>query len=66
MKIKDAACVNFKMKKKDSENHLNEALEELSLLKSDILLENKKNLNIIKCPFCDMKCERRVELSHTM
>ena len=56
VKVKDGACMNFKNKKEESENRLNEVLTELNSLTSNIS-------NILKCPFCDMKSNNRVKLS---
>ena len=43
VKVKDVACMNFRNKKEESENRLNEVLKELNSLKSNIS-------NILKCP----------------
>ena len=48
--------MNFKNKKEESENRLNEVLTELNSLTSNIS-------NILKCPFCDMKSNHRAKLS---
>jgi DNA repair exonuclease SbcCD ATPase subunit len=64
VKIKDAACMNIKSKKEESEQHLNEALNELNFLKSEVLLKSKRTNNILKCPFCDMRSDSRVKLDN--
>ena len=64
VRIKDAACMNFKSEKEESERSLNEALNELKSLKSEVLLESKRNTNNFKCPFCDINTESRVKLGH--
>ena len=64
VKVKDAACLNFKKKKEESENRLNEVFNEFNSLKSETLLERKKISSILKCPFCDVSIGSRIKLSH--
>ena len=56
--------MNFKKKNEESENHLTEVLNELSSLKSDILLQRKNSSSICKCPYHDKSIASRVKLSH--